>query len=268
MSLVSLRGSPVAIKFLFAACPACRSSMPEFEALYREYAPRGVRFLAVAFDERSPMESWWRRAGFTVPLAIDPSGATPARYGVRSYPTTYVVGADGNVVAYQRLSAAVLDAALTAGTAARPMIATAPAPARTANVAPSVPVRASGSASDRLDLRGVQNLRELGDLPVVLASIRDAASQNDYGEVLRVAENHLDPARETPDVLQAASRARALALQHADQRLVRIESRWVQNDQRGAYLALLAMAEDFRDTTLERPLIERAHRVYAVLTRR
>jgi peroxiredoxin len=271
-SLASFRGSPVAVKFLFAACPACRTSMPEFEALYRAYGPRGVRFVAVAYDDRGNMESWWRRAGFTVPVALDPSGTTSSRYGVRSYPTTYVIGADGTVVSYQRISAAVLDAALASGGAARPVAAPAFVAAPTPVAAPVAPAtnrsRASGSASDPIDARVLRNLDELGDLPAALADAREAARGNDYGEVLRQAEAHLDPSRETPDVLAAAGRARRVALARYDLRLARIEHRWAMHDERGAYLALLAMAQDFHDTTVERPLIERAHRVYAVLAGR
>jgi len=274
MSLASCRGNPVVLKFVFAACGACRTSMPEFEALHRAYGPRGVRFVAVALDQRGPMESWWRRAGFTVPVALDPSGATSARYGVRSYPTTYVVGADGTVVSYQRVSAAVLDAALLSVKSPRPAteaVRAMPAPAA-ATPSTAVPVSARlgapGSSSDVIDPRGLRNAQELGDLPPALSNARGAALVNDYGQVLRVVEAHMDPAVEAPDVVAAATRVRGIALRRYETRLGRIETRWRSGDSRGAYLALLVMARDFHDTTMERPLVERAHRVYGVLTAR
>jgi peroxiredoxin len=305
-TLASLRGQPVVLKFFFVACPACRRSMPEFEALHRAYAGRGVRFVALAFDERAKVESYWRQSGFTAPVAIDTAGVTPQRYGVVSYPTTYVIGADGRVASYERLSASVLEAALqgaapalpavsslvaprapsTAGSPAAPSaIATAPttvpttavttapatvlrapsspttAPARAANRSEGI---AFGSISSGSDLTS-RNVAELGALPPVLMGAVWAASENDYGRVLKIAEEHLDATLESEEVVTAAKRLRTVALARHDRRLGRIETRWNRGDPRGAYLALLDMTADFHGTSAERALAERANAAYAIL---
>jgi peroxiredoxin len=140
-SLAAYRGEVVVLKFWFTRCPACRRSLPEFQTLYQRFAPRGVRFLAIAYDETSNVRTYLRSTGFTFPVAIDGGGVTATRYGVFTYPTTYVIGADGIVKAYAQLSAALLERELDAaratprpGAARRPLAsfprpnAAAPAP--------------------------------------------------------------------------------------------------------------------------------------------
>src|SRR5262249_52312446 len=85
-SLASFRGKPVVLKFFFTSCPACRASLPEFDRLSRTYSPRGVQFIAVAYDNAYRVRGLWEQSGYSIPVAIDESGASAARYGVSSFP--------------------------------------------------------------------------------------------------------------------------------------------------------------------------------------
>ncbi len=117
-SLSSCRGQVVVLKFWFTRCPACIRSLPEFQSLYQRYSPRGVQFVAIAYDQASRVVPFLRSGGYTFPVAIDSAGVTSTRYGVFTYPTTYVIGADGVVKAYDQLSAALIERELEAARSA------------------------------------------------------------------------------------------------------------------------------------------------------
>jgi peroxiredoxin len=241
-SLAALRGRVVVIKFFFTGCPTCRASLPEFESLWRRYGPRGVMFIALAYDSASNVQSYWARNGLTVPVGVDEGGVTPGRYGVTTYPTNYVIGADGYVKSYESMADWILERELGAA-AAHP--AAAPTPA------------APAAREARI--------RELGDVPVALGLVKDAAGDNDYGAVLRIVEKHLGTAGEPEAVLAAARRIKDVALEHAGVRLSRIEATWAAGDHRGAYEHLVRMADDFRGTEYGAALAQRAQRVAQAL---
>ena len=49
--LSSQRGNPVVIFFGATWCPACRSEMPFYKALYEKYAKSGLKFLYIDINE-------------------------------------------------------------------------------------------------------------------------------------------------------------------------------------------------------------------------
>ncbi|MCC7137303.1 MAG: TlpA family protein disulfide reductase [Planctomycetes bacterium] len=245
-SLASLRGHPVVLKFMFTTCPACQGSMPEFERLHRRYAPRGVVCIAVAYDSRPAVEAMWARNGYTVPVAVDAAGSTPRRYGVTTYPTSYLIGADGIVRSYDYVSDALLERELARGGVSAP--------------APVVAASSSASSAER-------NVAELGEVPSALAAAKDAAARNDYGAVLRVVEAHLDADADPADVVAAARRIQTVAKRRCETREARIEERWSRGDRVGAYEALVVAAEDFHGTTCAAHLEARVKAVRDYLVR-
>jgi peroxiredoxin len=270
-TLQSFRGRPVVLKFFFTNCPACRESLPEFERLFRQYGTR-AQFIAVAYDSRWAVESMWRRLGYTMPIAIDEYGLTAQRYGISTYPTSYLVGADGIVRSYDVVTGGLIErelaragvvapvvAASASGTNATPTATPAVGAAPKTLGSPAAPVAAGG---------GERNVTELGELPSALAGVADAARQNDYGAVLRIVQKHLDAATDTTDVVKAAQRIEAIAVDRSERRKAKIQDRWKLGDQVGAYDQIGVMVEDFRGTSLERPLKEWAERVKADLVAR
>jgi peroxiredoxin len=213
----SWRGKVVVLKFWFSGCPACRASLPQFQSLYERYASRGVQFLALAYEDADEAGAFVARQGYTFPVGADPQGVTPSRFGVVSYPTSYVIGADGVVRSYDDLSAAVIEREL--------------APAR-----PAAPV-----ARDR-------NVSELGDVPAALAGVREAAARNDYGAVARLVRDHKDPRRDGNAVAQASVRIENIARERWNHRAERVRARWDGGDPAGAWADLARLADDFHDT--------------------
>jgi thiol-disulfide isomerase/thioredoxin len=272
-------GRVLVLKFWFTACGPCRASMPEFQRLHDRYAPRGVRFLALATDDRSTVEGFLRSKGYTFPVGVDPQGVTADRFGVFSYPTGYVIGADGRVVSYGRIDAAVLEAALAEADLGRdapsPAVAAAPrepapaasppraAPRRApppavaarapAASAPASPRRVAASppraAVPGRTLSGAdRNVAELGVVPAALSGVVAPARRNDYGEVLRVLSSVRDA---SPEVAAASERIREVALRRIDNRVRRAQDRWERRDVAGAYTEVAALAHDLRGTERE-----------------
>jgi thiol-disulfide isomerase/thioredoxin len=50
--LKDLRGKPVVLNFWATWCVPCRAEMPIFVEMKKQYAPRGVAFVAVSLDDR------------------------------------------------------------------------------------------------------------------------------------------------------------------------------------------------------------------------
>jgi len=95
VSLADLRGRPVVVEFFAPWCPECRRDVPRLNDL----AARGVNVLAVA-GEGGPadIDAFIRetRARYLVAPG-DPD--LVARYGVVTYPTRFLVGPGGELVA-------------------------------------------------------------------------------------------------------------------------------------------------------------------------
>jgi cytochrome c biogenesis protein CcmG, thiol:disulfide interchange protein DsbE len=100
VSLVSLRGRVVLLNFWSSWCLDCRSEMPIFEQLHRDFAAQGLTILGV--NVREGTRTIRRYAGeldLTFPLVLDPKGKITASYGVTGLPTTFLIGRDGRPVA-------------------------------------------------------------------------------------------------------------------------------------------------------------------------
>jgi peroxiredoxin len=231
-SLQSFRGHPVVLKFWFPGCGACRRQLPSFQALCDQYSRRGVQFIAVAFADAGEVMQFVRDNGYTFPVAIDPDGVTSSRYGVVSYPTTYVIGCDGMVKCYDQLSAGLLE---------RELAFARPVPAREA----AAPAATFPSARDRERDR---NLSELGEVPDALSAVRDAAARSDFGEVARIVRDHFDVARDGETVVGAAGRIENVARRHWTARAEQIRTRWNDGDMSGAWDDIRRLAQEYRAT--------------------
>jgi peroxiredoxin len=96
IALRDLRGKVVILNFWGIWCPPCREEMPEFAALYRELAPRGVELLAVnTGDSAERVEAFVEREKLPFPVVLD-RGASDL-YAVVGFPTSYVLDRDGRI---------------------------------------------------------------------------------------------------------------------------------------------------------------------------
>jgi thiol-disulfide isomerase/thioredoxin len=96
--LTDLRGKAVLINFWASWCEPCRAEMPSLQALAQFYGPNQLVVLAVNFKESAPTaQQYVQRTDLTLPVLLDPTGGTAHAWGVKVFPTTVLVAANGKV---------------------------------------------------------------------------------------------------------------------------------------------------------------------------
>ena len=139
--LASLRGQALVINFWATWCEPCREEMPSL-ALLAQSQNGKLRVLAVNFKESPTAVNQFAAAtGLTIPTLRDPDGALARAWGIRVFPSTVLIGADGKVHSVVR---GALD---WNGTAAAPLIAPLlPGAARLTSVRPALRATLGGGS--------------------------------------------------------------------------------------------------------------------------
>jgi len=107
VELAALRGEAVVIDFWAVWCPPCRAALPRLHTV-ADWAQRQgykVRFIALNVWEHGNDDAgrnktagdFWRKNKFTLPVAMDHTGAVAEKYGVEGIPTTVVIRPDGTI---------------------------------------------------------------------------------------------------------------------------------------------------------------------------
>ncbi len=98
VSLADFRGQPLWLTFWTTWCPPCRAEMPDLQDAYQTSPPGRYQYLAINFGE-DPVRvgSFLREIGYTLPVAIDPSGDIALTYRIQGLPTHILVDKDGTV---------------------------------------------------------------------------------------------------------------------------------------------------------------------------
>ena len=132
LTLAGLRGRHVLLDFWGYWCGPCLRDMPHLMAIYDAFSDRGLMVIGVHDDSVESMEEMdekvararekiWMGRDLNFPVALDGGGrtkiagsditvqgATTAAYGIRAFPTTVLIGADGKVI--EKFHAPSLDA--------------------------------------------------------------------------------------------------------------------------------------------------------------
>lgn len=91
-------GQPLLINAWATWCPPCRAEMPLLNEYYLQHKAQGFVILAVNAGETQPQVSQFiSQTGFSFPVLLDADTAALSKLGVFSFPTSIVVGRDGNV---------------------------------------------------------------------------------------------------------------------------------------------------------------------------
>jgi peroxiredoxin len=98
-SLAQLRGKVVLVNFWATWCPPCRREMPDMEALYQRFGPRGFVILAISDEERSKVEPFLAEHKYSYPILLDPGRKVNEQFGVEGIPKSFLYGRDGKLVA-------------------------------------------------------------------------------------------------------------------------------------------------------------------------
>lgn len=79
-------------------CPPCKAEMPALNAYYRAHQSEGFVLLAVnAGDSASQAAAFATQSGLAFPVLLDADLRLLNGLGIRSYPTSIIVGRDGLV---------------------------------------------------------------------------------------------------------------------------------------------------------------------------
>lgn len=95
-------GQPITLLYVWATwCGPCRVEFREIEALQREFGPRGLRVIAVSVDEGDDdlVGLFAREWGATFAIGRDPKRAVARIHRDLRVPESYLISADGRLVA-------------------------------------------------------------------------------------------------------------------------------------------------------------------------
>jgi thiol-disulfide isomerase/thioredoxin len=94
--LEGLRGRAVLLNFWASWCEPCRAEMPTLQQLADVTGADKLLVLAINFKESAnKAKQFASSTGLDLPILLDPAGDIAKAWGVRVFPTTILVGADG-----------------------------------------------------------------------------------------------------------------------------------------------------------------------------
>lgn len=97
VALASLKGQALLVNFWATWCEPCREEMPSLVQRSQAH-PGSVRVLAVNFKESAAtVQRFKDSTGLEIPVLRDPDGALARAWGLRVFPSTVLIAADGRV---------------------------------------------------------------------------------------------------------------------------------------------------------------------------
>jgi peroxiredoxin len=97
-SSADYEGQVVLLNIWATWCLPCRVEMPSIERLHREFAPKGLKVVAVSIDapgEERKIRDFVREYGLTFEILYEPSGSIQRTFQTTGVPETFVIGRDG-----------------------------------------------------------------------------------------------------------------------------------------------------------------------------
>ncbi len=96
--LAALRGRVVLVNFWASWCPPCVREMPSMQRLQQKMADQPFTILAVNMGEsETEVRAFLDRIKVEFPILLDRDGAALKRWKVFVFPTSFVLGADGEI---------------------------------------------------------------------------------------------------------------------------------------------------------------------------
>lgn len=101
VTLEAFRGRVVIVNSWATWCEPCVAELRSLTALRAAVPDSALVFVLVAPQRRSPVQSFVRRRGLTLPVYLETTPA-PAVYRFEAVPTTWIIDRDGRIVMRHR----------------------------------------------------------------------------------------------------------------------------------------------------------------------
>jgi thiol-disulfide isomerase/thioredoxin len=99
ISLKQYHNKIVYVDFWASWCKPCRESFSFMNEMQKKYAEKGLQIIAINLDDqRSAADTFLSKYPAQFKIAYDPEGKTPASYGVKVMPTSYLIDRKGNII--------------------------------------------------------------------------------------------------------------------------------------------------------------------------
>jgi peroxiredoxin len=96
VTLSQFRGQIVVLNFWATWCPPCVEEMPSLVEMQRRMKTKGVTVLAVSIDvDENAYRQFLKEHGVNLLTVRDPQQKTPALYGTRGWPETFIIDRNG-----------------------------------------------------------------------------------------------------------------------------------------------------------------------------
>lgn len=108
-TLSDYKGKTVFLNFWATWCGPCRAEMPAIQKIFESYQAKGddsVVILGIAAPEyggektTAGITEFLNKNGYSYPVLMDEKGKTFIKYGVYSYPTTFMITKEGKIFGY------------------------------------------------------------------------------------------------------------------------------------------------------------------------
>lgn len=101
-------GKPIVLNFWSSTCPPCTGEMPEFQEVYEELGDTvtflmmdcvGI-YIGTGQETKEKALDFIEEKGLTLPVYFDTTQSGVRTYGLSSFPTTFFIAANGDLVTY------------------------------------------------------------------------------------------------------------------------------------------------------------------------
>ena len=96
----NLKGNLTLVMFISVQCPVSNAYDDRMNALYQDYAPRGVKFIVINANRTEPaaaVQEHAREHGFQFTVYKDENNVVADRFGATVTPETYVIDSTGRI---------------------------------------------------------------------------------------------------------------------------------------------------------------------------
>jgi peroxiredoxin len=100
IELKKLEGKVVVVNFWATWCPPCKSEIPGFLEVYKQYKAKGLEIVGISLDETGwkVVKPFVEAYKITYPVVVGDANLARAYGGIEGIPASFVIDKKGNIV--------------------------------------------------------------------------------------------------------------------------------------------------------------------------